>query len=145
LNTSGLYLRDFIILSKEVEEQKSLILNTLRILYELSKMLISSELDTKIKKVYLESVLTELNQLYSHIEYRVFSKEETNKTENINLEESFELKLKKGIAFNKIELFYLILYKIDKNDLEPVDSSREMMTNKKDIFRGNFHNKGGQN
>ena len=118
LNTSGLYLRDFIILSKEVEEQKSLILNTLRILYELSKMLISSELDTKIKKVYLESVLTELNQLYSHIEYRVFSKEETNKTENINLEESFELKLKKGIAFNKIELFYLILYKIDKNDLE---------------------------
>jgi hypothetical protein len=118
LNLTGVYLKDFTSPFKNINEQKKLILNTLRILYELSKELISRELEPKIKKTYLESMLAELNQFYEHLNFEQSSKERGLNDEGINTKENFQLSLEKDIALKKIELFYLILYKIDKNELE---------------------------
>ena len=122
LNTSGLYLREFLDIRYLDEFEKTndeewikrygfLINNTIERLFSLCKLILSLQIDENTKKTYLINQLSELNKTLEYFDRRMGALEEnTLKKEIITSAVS-------NLLRRKLELFYLILYFIETGQL----------------------------
>jgi len=146
LNTSGLYLKEFLdrrygdIFEKTndkdvIEEYNQLISNTINFLYELNKYIIELKIDSELKYEYLSNQIPELNKCledYNPIRetdffpeyYNLIFKKENERTE----EEKEKLALfdekkniieeaRENLLKRQLKLFYFILSQIDEGNL----------------------------
>ncbi|MBU1613580.1 hypothetical protein KKC87_04100 [Patescibacteria group bacterium] len=137
LNTSGLYIKEFLDIRYIDEFKKNddknwinnfsnLIYNTVTRLYELNKLLITLDLENKTKKRYLLIQLGELNKILEHYTYLhqtdflkgYYDKDvEASKKELADFKLSIIKKQQEYVKEKQSELFYLILYNIDREEL----------------------------
>lgn len=137
LNTSGLYLKEFLDIRyiddfKKTENEgwinnfETLISNTINRLYDLCKLTSSLDVEPKTKKKYLLTQLGELNKILEHYDYlhvTDFLKEyydgniDSKKKELADKKINVIKKQQEYLKEKQSELFYLILYNIDKEEL----------------------------
>src|SRR3989344_2586722 len=137
LNTSGLYLKEFLDIryiddfkknenKAWINNYETLMSNTINKLYDLCRTVLLLDIEQKTKKRYLLTQLGELNKVLEHYDY-LHETDFLNEYYDRSIDSS-----KKELADNKIriikkqqenlkekqsELFYLILYNIDKEEL----------------------------
>src|SRR5574341_1287213 len=137
LNTSGLYLKEFLDI-RYIEEFKTtendiwinnyeaLIFNTIDRLYDLCKLLITIDIEPKTNKRYLLTQLSFLNKVLEHYEFLQktdFLEEYYDQTVATSKKELADKKIesikkqKEYLKEKQSELFFLILYNIDKEEL----------------------------
>lgn len=137
LNTSGLYIKEFLDI-RYIDEFKqsndlswinlfsTLISNTITRLYELNKLIIGLDLENKTKKRYLLTQLGELNKVlehYMHLHKTDFLKNYYDKDVDDSKKELADHKLsivkkqQEYVKEKQSELFYLLLYNIDREEL----------------------------
>ena len=127
LNTSGLYLREFLDIrylekfkesndSDWLEKHKALIDNTVDTISGLCKFIISTtQLETDIKKMYLESQLSELNKSLKH--YETLNKYDFSKENYSNIKLDTIKERKSSLQKHKLNLLFFILYNIEEDKL----------------------------
>lgn len=138
LNTSGLYLKEFLDIRyigefKTTENDiwinnyEALIFNTIDKLYDLCRLLITIDIEPKTKKRYLLTQLGYLNMVLEHYDYlheTDFLKEyydinvTSSKKEIADKKIGIIKKQKKYLKEKQLEIFYLILHNIDKDELQ---------------------------
>lgn len=126
LNTTNLYLREFLDIryldkfkettdTKWLNEYNLLISNTINKTYGICEFILLLDLDQGTKKKYLSAQIEDFSKVLEYYGDNAYQEKEENETNNLKQE---ILTNQKGyLVKKKLELFYKILYSIEKEEV----------------------------